>query len=186
MPTPDPPPRSPDPPPKTISENPTPEPQERAPSVPPVIALPEAENGENEELGMAKQLDGAFQAIGDADQGLQKYKDSRTLKVLNATGKQGLPSEREWRGLQVLLGAAIAITQTDVATAQGYASTLKPVYESDAMKTVREGVNLLVDSLPGLVKALDEVAKLHPFIGSAFHLFVIHTSDRSVQFLMRV
>ncbi len=65
-------------------------------------------------------------------------------------------------------GAAIVISQTDVATAQGYASTLKPMYESDAMKTVREGVNLLVDSLPGLVKALDEVAKLHPFIGSTF------------------
>ena len=41
------------------------------------------------------------------------------------------------------------------------------MYDSDAMKTVREGVNMLVDSLPGLVKALDEVAKLHPFIGSS-------------------
>ena len=61
----------------------------------------------------------------------------------------------------------VAVTQTDVTTAQSYATSLKPVYESDAMKTVREGVNLLVDSLPGLVKALDEVAKLHPFIGSA-------------------
>ena len=64
----------------------------------------------------------------------------------------------------------IAVAQTDVAAAQGYASTAKTVYESDAMKTVREGVNLLVDSLPGLVKALDEVAKLHPFIGSTSSL----------------
>ncbi|PIL33865.1 hypothetical protein GSI_03571 [Ganoderma sinense ZZ0214-1] len=39
------------------------------------------------------------------------------------------------------------------------------------MKTVREGVNMLVESLPGLVKALDEVAKLHPFIGVAVGAF---------------
>lgn len=58
--------------------------------------------------------------------------------------------------------------QTDVATAQGYSSPIKVAYESDTMKFVRDGVNALIDSLPGLVKALDEVAKLHPFIGSAF------------------
>ena len=62
--------------------------------------------------------------------------------------------------------------QTNVTTAQGYQSPLKTVYESDAMKVVREGVNSLVDSLPGLVKALDEVAKLHPFIGSTSRMSI--------------
>ena len=36
---------------------------------------------------MAKQLDGAFTAIGNADQDLQKYKDSKSLKAVNAAGK---------------------------------------------------------------------------------------------------
>ncbi len=34
------------------------------------------------------------------------------------------------------------------------------------MKVVRDGVKSFADSLPGLLKALDEVAKLHPFISS--------------------
>ena len=58
--------------------------------------------------------------------------------------------------------------QTNVGTAQSYQSPLKTAYESEAMKIVRDGVNSLVDSLPGLIKALDEVAKLHPFIGSKY------------------
>ncbi|KAI1783149.1 hypothetical protein LXA43DRAFT_904186 [Ganoderma leucocontextum] len=150
-PTPEPPPQSRDLVPN--AKTPTPEPEKPVSSSPPVIALPEADNGKSEDLDMAKQLDGAFQAIGDADQGVHNYKDSKSLKVLNATG------------------AAVTITQTDVTAAQSYASTMKPVYESDAMKVVREGVNMLVDSLPGLVKALDEVAKLHPFIGIAVGAF---------------
>ena len=31
-----------------------------------------------------------------------------------------------------------------------------------------DGVNSLVDSLPALVKALDEVSKIHPYVGSAY------------------
>ena len=64
------------------------------------------------------------------------------------------------------IGDLLDSIQTDVTSAQSYSSPMKTVYESDAMKVVREGVNTLIDSLPGLVKALDEVAKLHPFIGS--------------------
>ena len=70
---------------------PVPEPAEPVPSLPPVIALPEAENGKSEDLDMAKQLGSAFQAIGDADQGVQKYKGSKSLKVLNATGTHRPP-----------------------------------------------------------------------------------------------
>ncbi len=64
------------------------------------------------------------------------------------------------------IGDALNVIQTDATTAQSYSSSVKTAYESDAMQLVREGVNTLIDSLPGLVKALDEVAKLHPFIGS--------------------
>ena len=57
-------------------------------------------------------------------------------------------------------------------------SPLKSAYESEAMKTIRDGVNALVDSLPGLIKALDEVAKLHPFIGSTFGYFGYATASQ--------
>ena len=62
----------------------------------------------------------------------------------------------------------ISAITTDVGDAQSALSPLKSAYESEAMKTIRDGVNTLVNSLPGLIKALDEVAKLHPFIGSTY------------------
>ncbi|KAI0708178.1 hypothetical protein C8T65DRAFT_211601 [Cerioporus squamosus] len=111
--------------------------------------------GDSEDLTAAKKLDDAFNSIGDANQGFQKYEDSKSLKILNKSG------------------TALSVIQTDVATAQGYSTPMKTVFESDAMKVVREGVNTLIDSLPGLLKALDEVAKLHPFIGIAVSAFRI-------------
>ncbi|TBU55048.1 hypothetical protein BD310DRAFT_934540 [Dichomitus squalens] len=129
-----------------------PKPDEPPPALPP-IHFPKPLNGNTEDLDMAKQLDGAFQAIGDAGEDVQDYKGSRSLKVLNITS------------------TAVNSIQTNVASAQSYSSPMKTVYESDAMKTIREGVNTLVDSLPGIVKALDEVAKIHPFIGIAVGAF---------------
>lgn len=65
-------------------------------------------------------------------------------------------------------GEALEMGLDDAITAaQSYGPTVKLVYESDVMKTIREDVNMLADSLPGLVKALEEVAKLHPFISGA-------------------
>lgn len=160
----------------TTSNAPTSKTEEEVGSLPAAIALPEPENGKNEDLDMATQLDGAFKAIGNADQDLQKYKDSKSLKVVNAAGKPSLsPGERRNSRCSAT-GTAINTAQTDATTAQGYASTAKTVYDSDAMKTVREGVNMLVESLPGLVKALDEVAKLHPFIASKFFLSYFNIS----------
>ena len=71
----------------TASKAPASKPEEAAASPPAAIALPELANGKNEDLDMAKQLDGAFTAIGNADQDLQKYKDSKSLKAVNAAGK---------------------------------------------------------------------------------------------------
>ena len=71
----------------TVSKAPASKPEEAAAALPAAIALPEPANGKNEDLDMAKQLDGAFTAIGNADQDLQKCKDSKSLKVVNAAGK---------------------------------------------------------------------------------------------------
>ncbi|KAI0633741.1 hypothetical protein C8Q77DRAFT_1157905 [Trametes polyzona] len=136
------------------AEFPTPQVASPDPFIPgdaPTITFPEAED--SDELDTAKRLDGAFKIVADAQNGFGKYQDSRAAKIVNKSGD--------------MLGTI----QTSVASAQSMASPLKPVYESDAMKVVRDGVNTLVDSLPGLVKALDEVAKLHPFIGIAVGAF---------------
>ena len=37
----------------------------------------------------------------------------------------------------------------------------------DGMKAVEDGVHALIDSLPGLLGALEEIAKLHPFTAGA-------------------
>ena len=56
--------------------------------------------------------------------------------------------------------------QAKATTAQNILDAVQPVYESDAMKTIRDGMNTLVEGLPGVLKALDEVANIHPFIKS--------------------
>lgn len=65
---------------------------------------------------------------------------------------------------KVLLGDAIGAVQGGVDTVTSVVSLVQPAYESDAMQTVRDGVNKLIDSLPGLLKALDGLAQVHPFI----------------------
>ncbi|OJT10257.1 hypothetical protein TRAPUB_13211 [Trametes pubescens] len=119
----------------------------------PTILLPEPDD--KDDLDTAKRLDGAYKVIDDAQNGYAKYQGSTAVKLVNRSGD--------------MLGAI----KTDIASAQSFSSPLKPVYESDALKVVRTSVNALVNSLPGLVKALDEVAKLHPFIGIAVGAFRI-------------
>ncbi|KAI0666566.1 hypothetical protein C8Q78DRAFT_1107669 [Trametes maxima] len=121
--------------------------------IPLVIAFPEAVN--DEDLDVVKRLDGTFRAIDGAQNGFHNYQGSKPAKLVNKSGD------------------FINTIQTDIATSRDYASPLKSAYESEAFKVVRDGVNSLVDSLPGLIKALDEVAKLHPFIGIAVGAFRI-------------
>ena len=63
------------------------------------------------------------------------------------------------------------------------ASTANPGCESDTQKSIVKGVSILVDSLPGLVRALDKVAKLHPFIGSACYPYFVPRSGCLVDFM---
>ncbi|KAH9894903.1 hypothetical protein C8Q73DRAFT_644952 [Cubamyces lactineus] len=124
--------------------------QENVPSIPPVIAFPE---GSDDDLDGLKKLDSAFRTVANAQNGFQAYKGTTAFGIVNKTGD--------------MLNAI----NTNVTSAQSMSSPLKSAYESEAMKTIRSGVNALVDSLPGLIKALDEVAKLHPFIGIAVGAF---------------
>ena len=67
----------------------------------------------------------------------------------------------------------MGVIQTNVTAAQGLMSPLKSAVESEGMKIVREGFNAFADSLPGVLKALHEVAQIHPFIGGESFAFVI-------------
>lgn len=43
-------------------------------------------------------------------------------------------------------------------------SIIEPAFQSDALKTIQDGIATFAESLPGVLKALDEVANIHPFI----------------------
>ncbi len=67
---------------------------------------------------------------------------------------------------EMLPGDKADAIQEKNETAENGVELVKPAYESEVMEMAREGINKFVDSLPGLLKALDEVAKIHPFISS--------------------
>lgn len=51
-------------------------------------------------------------------------------------------------------------------------SAVKTVAESSgALKAIEAGINAFVDDIPWLMKGLDEVAKIHPFVRGKFCVF---------------
>ncbi|CDO75521.1 hypothetical protein BN946_scf184871.g2 [Trametes cinnabarina] len=97
--------------------------------------------------------DSAVKVLVDTQSSVQPHEGSKALKVFDRSCK------------------VLDMIKSDAATVQSAVSLLKPAYESDTMTLVRQGVNMLIDSLPGLLRALDTVAKLHPFIGVAVGVF---------------
>lgn len=61
-------------------------------------------------------------------------------------------------------GEIVAKVGGAAEAAESVGTAVKPVYEGDPLQSLRNGINSLAESLPGLIKALDEVAKIHPFI----------------------
>ncbi|KAI0644519.1 hypothetical protein C8Q79DRAFT_1011558 [Trametes meyenii] len=68
-------------------------------------------------------------------------------------------------------GKVYDTAQAAFATGKNVVSAVQPIYESDAAKTVRESVTAFVEGLPGVLKALDDVANIHPFIKVAVGAF---------------
>ncbi len=56
--------------------------------------------------------------------------------------------------------------QTNVTQVQSYASPLQTAMDSDPAKAIRQTITALVDGIPALLKVLDDVAQIHPFIKS--------------------
>lgn len=148
------------------SSLPTPDDSQYTPDRPDILCHPRQLSAGNEESVTLQTLEDGLRSIGDAARGFQKYEDSKSVRLLNETGTPDHARNHGPYSERGVTGIAASELETHVATTQSSVPPTKTVYESDAMKAVREGVNTVIDSLPGLVKALDEVAKLHPFIGS--------------------
>ena len=56
------------------------------------------------------------------------------------------------------------------------ASNAEAACKSDDLKAIREGFNMFVDSLPGLLKILDDIANVHPFIKGLFNIMTLARS----------
>ena len=68
-------------------------------------------------------------------------------------------------------------TTTAVATGAGVVAGVqiqaKMVADADALKNVHDGVKGLGETLPALIKGLEEVSRLHPFIAGKTFLLQI-------------
>ncbi|RPD56321.1 hypothetical protein L226DRAFT_469232 [Lentinus tigrinus ALCF2SS1-7] len=91
--------------------------------------------------------------LDSADARFQKYQEKRSVKVLNTAGN------------------TLGVIRTDVAQVQSFASPLQVVLDSDPAKALRQTVAALVDGIPALLKVLDDVAQIHPFIKVAIGAF---------------
>ncbi|RPD59328.1 hypothetical protein L226DRAFT_314748 [Lentinus tigrinus ALCF2SS1-7] len=91
--------------------------------------------------------------IDSADADFQNYRDKGGVKVLNKAGD------------------TLNVIQTHVAQVQSYASPLQTVMDSDPGKAIRQTITAIVDNIPPLLKVLDDVAQVHPFIKVAVGAF---------------
>ena len=62
------------------------------------------------------------------------------------------------------------------AVAQSINTLDKSAQDSSGVNLLLDGVSSLVDSLPGLVRALDQISQIHPYVASplrSFHAYFI-------------
>ncbi|PIL33322.1 hypothetical protein GSI_04773 [Ganoderma sinense ZZ0214-1] len=125
---------------------------------PPTVSFPEAEGGGHTDLETDAHLDGASVALGNLEKGAQ--------------AAQKLLDPRPPRGLNKLT-ASIDAAMKGVADARNseLASNAEAACKSDDLKAIRESVNMFVDSLPGLLRTLEDIASVHPFIKVAVGAF---------------
>ncbi|KAI0829941.1 hypothetical protein BC628DRAFT_1501118 [Trametes gibbosa] len=102
--------------------------------------------------------------ISDELSSTYKRMEDARVRVDRAQGKVAIRVANRVDDLYDRAKAGVEITQN-------VASSAEAVYEMDAMKTVRDGIRSLVESLPAVLKALDEVAAIHPFLKIAVGAF---------------
>ncbi|KAM5543339.1 hypothetical protein V8D89_003213 [Ganoderma adspersum] len=138
----------------TSSNSATPESEGSNPSLSSAVVPPEATHAKDE-VQRTNPIGDAFQAVEVAQPAFQDYEDSKLRKFLDSADEK------------------INAAQEKIETAKSVIGVVKPAYESATMQVVRDVANKVADSLPGFMKALDEVAKLHPFISIVVKTFQV-------------
>ncbi|KAI0325484.1 hypothetical protein GY45DRAFT_240808 [Cubamyces sp. BRFM 1775] len=107
----------------------------------------------NEGEALSQSIDGANKEMREAQARVELAQGARSTRLANKTGD--------------LYNTA----QGGVSTIMSVASSVQPIIESEAMKGIRDGITTFFDSIPGVLRALDEVANIHPFIKVAVGAF---------------
>ncbi|KAI9068321.1 hypothetical protein FKP32DRAFT_1754486 [Trametes sanguinea] len=105
--------------------------------------------------GEDQSMDNTPNTLGDAEKSFEAYASSKTSKAMNRSGD------------------LLDTVQSEAPTAMSIVSSLQSVYQSDGMRPVRDGLTAFVDTMPELLKGLDTVAHLHPFVGIVVDAFKI-------------
>ncbi|KAI0656679.1 hypothetical protein C8Q70DRAFT_329793 [Cubamyces menziesii] len=108
-------------------------------------------NNDGEDL--SRSIDDANKEIREAQTRVEAAQNTRSTRLANRAGD--------------LYGTA----QDKVSTLTSVVSGVQPIIESEAMKGIRDGLTTFFDSIPGVLRALDEVANIHPFIKVAVGAF---------------
>ncbi|KAM5530344.1 hypothetical protein V8D89_015985 [Ganoderma adspersum] len=109
-----------------------------------------------------------------ADSNSQDYDGSlkkAAEEIMHATTELKKEEESKFRKKLKRAGGTADTFQKVVETVGSGIEELKPAYESNELQPFREGVLKIADGLPTLVKVLEEVAKMHPFISVAVGAF---------------
>ncbi|KAF7294308.1 hypothetical protein HMN09_01159800 [Mycena chlorophos] len=118
-----------------------PAPMRPPPPPPPAQAIPPDDD-------LSKSLAGAWQV---ANTGPKQSKFDKTLQAAEGSMMKGMV--QEGKGMAFVAGVETALTVVG------------------GMDVIENGIHSLVEGLPALFNALDEVAKIHPFIGVAVLAF---------------
>ncbi|TBU21891.1 hypothetical protein BD311DRAFT_869699 [Dichomitus squalens] len=119
-------------------------------SLPPSTrALPQPPQAIRPEDGFAETTE----LLNTSETSFQQYAGHRSVHMLNTVGD------------------TLSVLQTDVSTVQSLASPLQLAMSTEPGKEIRQMISDIVDGIPALLKVLDDVAQIHPFIKIAVGAF---------------
>ncbi|PIL29961.1 hypothetical protein GSI_07872 [Ganoderma sinense ZZ0214-1] len=123
----------------------------------PAVTFTSADPSVSQDDRSLQQRDNDFfettELLNAADASVQKYTGRRNVSYLNKAG------------------TTLSAIQTDVSKVQSIASPLQVVMDTEPGKAIRQTISAIVEGIPGLLKVLDDVAQVHPFIKIAVGAF---------------
>ena len=86
------------------------------------------------------------------------------------------------------IGDLHGTARAEVSTLMSLVSDVQPIIEAATMTGIHDSLTTFFDSIPGVLRALDEVANIHPFIKGEYRLICDYrdrmlSSDRCLDVL---